>query len=76
MADPTPTPAERLALAVCPFRHPVDGHGMAQCETACLGCRRLSAAHAQELAAILRERYGGSSAIADWLDGLLVEGPA
>jgi len=73
MADPTPTPAERLALAVCPFCHPVDGHGMTQCEIACRGCRRLSATHAQELAAILRERYGGASAIADWLDGLLAE---
>lgn len=72
---PAPTPAERLALVVCPFRNPVDGHGMTQCETACLGCRRLSATHAHEIAAILEERFGGASVTANWLRGILLEGP-
>jgi hypothetical protein len=59
MADSTP--ADRLALAMCKFG--------GQCEAACPWCRQASAAVTTELAAILRERYG-SSAVADWLDGL------
>jgi len=55
-----PTPAERLALAVCRIR----------CRVICPSCRRDSAAVAAELAQILRERHGGSSTVADWLDGV------
>lgn len=64
MADPTP--ADRLALAVC------RGGALPQypCSVPCATCRRDSAAVAAELAQILRERYGGSSVTADWLDGV------
>jgi hypothetical protein len=60
---PAPTiPADRLALAMCSWR-PVT------CTSPCALCRAQSAAVAHELAAILRERHG-SSATADWLDGV------
>jgi hypothetical protein len=59
---PDPTPADRLALAVCKFG--------GQCEAACPWCRQASAKVTTELAAILRERHGGSSTTADWLDGV------
>jgi len=59
---PDPTPADRLALAVC------INDGI--CSTPCDQCRQDSAAVTAELAAILRERHGGSSATADWLDGV------
>jgi ferredoxin len=64
MADPIqpPTPADRLALALCKF--------CGKCEAACPWCRKASAAVAHELAAILRERHGGSSQVADFLDGV------
>ena len=67
MADPIqpPTPADRLALAVCVAVLP----GSKPCKAPCNACRVNSAAVAHELAAILRERYG-SSATADWLDGV------
>ena len=58
---PDPTPADRLALSMCKFG--------GKCEAACPWCRKASAAVAHELAAILRERHG-SSATADWLDGV------
>jgi hypothetical protein len=63
MADPTP--ADRLALAVCVAVLP----GAKPCEAPCNACRVNSVAVARELAAILRERYG-SSTTADWLDGV------
>ena len=60
-------PADRLALAICRLIDPATG----TCATGeiCRRCRQDSAAVAHELAAILRERYG-SSARADWLDGV------
>jgi hypothetical protein len=61
------TPADRLALAVCRGACPTGGP--CPVEAICSDCRRDSAAVAHELAAILRERYG-SSARADWLDGV------
>jgi hypothetical protein len=64
----TPTPADRLALAVC--RAGNISPGTPTCATPCGQCRRISQAHASELAAILRERHGGSSTTADWLDGI------
>lgn len=68
-----PTPADRLALTLCPFRDPfLQGeHPTVPCDTACKGCRRLSHGYAQELATILDERHGGSSQVADWLRGIL-----
>lgn len=63
MADPSH--ADRLALAMCPWRSTA-----LQCPAACFACRDRSAAVAHELAQILRERHGGSLSVADWLDGL------
>jgi hypothetical protein len=67
-APATITLAERLALAVCRGACPTGG----PCPVGaiCRDCRRDSAAVAHELAAILRERHGGSSQVADWLDGV------
>lgn len=63
---PDPTPADRLALALCPHRQ------LCQIPTRdCRkDCRRDSTAVTRELAQILRERHGGSSSVADWLDGV------
>jgi hypothetical protein len=61
------TPANRLALAVCRGACPIGGP--CPVEAICADCRRDSAAVAHELAVIFRERYG-SSARADWLDGV------
>jgi len=62
----TPTPSDRMALALCPHRQ--------LCTVPSRHCRRScheeSAAVAREIAQILRERYGGSSVTADWLDGV------
>ena len=63
MADPTP--ADRLAMALCADRWP-----SLNCRQPCHSCRQHSAAVARELAQILRERHGGSSSVADWLDGV------
>ena len=60
-----PTPADRLALALCHANSDIG-----QCAQACEDCRFLCAAVARELATILRERHGGSSTTADWLDGV------
>jgi hypothetical protein len=60
------SPAVRLALAVCVAVLP----GSKPCKAPCNACRVNSAAVAHELAAILRERHGGSSQVADWLDGV------
>jgi hypothetical protein len=64
----TPTPADRLALAVC--RASNIFLSKPTCRSSCRYCRRISQAHARELAAILREWHGGSSTTADWLDGI------
>jgi hypothetical protein len=56
----TPTPADRLALAVCLTR---------TCLSPCSACRNISWRYSRELAAILRERHGHSQT-ADWLDGI------
>lgn len=60
------TPADRLALALCPYIKGVCKVPASDCRHY---CRRDSAAVAHELAAILRERHG-SSTTADWLDGV------
>jgi len=61
-----PTDADRLALALC-----VSINGAAGCPIGpCEECSRRSTAVARELAQILRERHGGSSQVADWLDGV------
>jgi|688.fasta_scaffold232791_1 hypothetical protein len=61
------TAADRLALAVC---RAIGYPGPCHPSQICNGCRKQSAAVAHELAAILRERHGGSSQVADWLDGV------
>jgi hypothetical protein len=55
-----PPLSHRLAQAACPMR----------CATPCHTCRRFAVAVALELGQVLRERHGGSSQVADWLDGL------
>jgi hypothetical protein len=62
--ETNPTPADRLALALCPVRH-----SGAPCKVPCRRCRRDSAAVAHEIARQLRERHG-SSTTADFLDGV------
>ena len=67
MADPTPS--DRMALALCrAIAASLDGYPT--CSTPCGECREQSAAVAHELATILRERHGGASQVADWLDGV------
>lgn len=65
-----PTPSDRLAMALCRAIAADLGDEHAPCPTPCGECRRQSAAVALELATILRERHGGSSQVADWLDGV------
>ena len=62
---PDPTPADRMALAMCVAVLP----GSKPCQSPCNACRVKSAAVAHEIARQLRERYG-SSVRADWLDGV------
>jgi hypothetical protein len=62
--------ANRLAAAAC------KGSGICEAITPktdgyCAVCRQMSAAVAAELAKELRERHGGSTQVADMLDGLL-----
>lgn len=63
-----PTASDRLALALC--RAIAAELGTPLCPYPCSECREQSAAVAYELAAILRERHGGASQVADWLDGV------
>lgn len=63
MTDPTPNYSDRLALAVCSDQRD-------PCRVPCDLCCAQSAAVAAKLAQILRERHGGSSTVADWLDGM------
>lgn len=65
-----PTTSDRLAMALCRAIAADLGDITAPCTTPCAECRQQSAAVAHELAAILRERHGGSSQVADWLDGV------
>jgi hypothetical protein len=65
VAEANHTPADRLALALCQANSDIG-----QCAKACEDCRFLTAAVTTELAKILRERHGGSSQVADWLDGV------
>ena len=58
----TRTPSTRLALAACPT--PL------RCPEPCQICTGVARSVAGELAQILRERHGGSSQVADWLDGM------
>jgi hypothetical protein len=60
-ARPTPTPSTRLSLAACPMP--------ARCFTPCETCTNVARSVAGELGQVLRERHGGSSSVADWLDG-------
>ena len=64
--EASPTPADRMALAVCTYNplYPTP------CREICNQCRKESAAVAHEIARQLRERHGGSSQVADWLDGV------
>jgi hypothetical protein len=67
---PGPIPitlADRLALAVC---RAIGYPGPCHPSQICNGCREQSAAVAHEIARQLRERHGGSSQVADWLDGV------
>jgi len=61
MTNSATTYIDRLALAMCKFS--------GECKAACPWCRQASANVSHELATILRERHG-SSATADWLDGI------
>jgi hypothetical protein len=61
------TDADRLALALCTSDWDFDDR---KCKNPCTACRRNLAAVTRELAQILRERHGGSSQVADWLDGV------
>jgi hypothetical protein len=61
----TPTYSDRLALAMCRANS-----DLGQCANACEDCRFLIAAVVHELAAILRERHGDSSQVADLMDGI------
>jgi hypothetical protein len=60
-ARPTPTPSARLSLAACPMP--------ARCLEPCQTCTAVARSVAGELGQVLRERHGGSSSVADWLDG-------
>ena len=59
-----PLLSHRLAQAACPMR------SLRRCDNPCQDCRRFAVAVALELGQVLRERHGGSSQVADWLDGL------
>jgi hypothetical protein len=61
-AQRPPTPSTRLSLAACPMP--------ARCFTPCETCTNVARSVAGELGRILRERHGGSSSVAEWLDGL------
>ena len=56
------TPSTRLSLAACPT--PL------RCPEPCQTCTGVARNVAGELAQILRERHGGSSSVADWLEGM------
>jgi hypothetical protein len=57
-----PTPSTRLSLAACPMP--------ARCFTPCETCTNVARSVAGELGQAARERHGGSSSVADWMDGM------
>ncbi len=57
-----PTPSTRLSLAVCLMPR--------RCSKPCQTCTAVARSVAGELGQILRERHGGSSSVADWLEGM------
>jgi hypothetical protein len=57
-----PLLSTRLAHAACPMP--------GRCPEPCETCTAVARSVAAELAQVLRERHGGSSSVADWLDGL------
>ena len=57
-----PTPSTRLAMAACPT--PL------RCNEPCDTCTCVARNVSSKLAQMLRERHGGSSQVADWLDGI------
>ena len=57
-----PTASTRLVLAACPM----PGRCLEPCQT----CTAVARSVAAELGQILRERHGGSSSVADWLEGM------
>ncbi len=61
-----PPLSTRLAHAACPMP--------ARCTQPCQTCTGVARSMAAELAQILRERHGGSSSVADWLDGFTITG--
>ena len=61
-AQRPPTPSTRLSLAACPMP--------GRCPEPCQTCTAVARSVAAELGQVLRERHGGSSQVADWLDGL------
>jgi hypothetical protein len=62
-----PTPADRLALIICRAGNIFPD--TSTCASPCQQCRRISQAHAHELATILRERHGYPET-ANWLDAV------
>jgi hypothetical protein len=58
--------SNRLGQAVCVASLP----GSSPCKAPCNASRQSSAATAHVIGQILRERHGGSSTTADWLDGV------
>jgi hypothetical protein len=60
-AQRPPTPSTRLSLAACPMP--------GRCSEPCQTCTAVARSVAAELGQVLRERHGGSSSVADWLDG-------
>jgi hypothetical protein len=67
MTTTTPiTPSTRLALAACPT--PL------RCPEPCQTCTGVARNVAGELGQLLRERHGGSSQVADWLEGFTHSG--
>ena len=61
-ARPKPTASTRLVLAACPMP--------GRCPEPCQTCTAVARSVAAELGQILRERHGGSSSVADWLEGM------
>jgi hypothetical protein len=59
---PTPTPSTRLSLAACLMPR--------RCSEPCQTCTAVARSVTAELGQVLRERHGGSSSVADWLEGM------